>query len=34
MTIDYRKTLNEYKNRIMEDLRKQAMKNTKFNGSP
>lgn len=25
MTIDYRKTLNDYKNRIMDDIRRQAV---------
>jgi hypothetical protein len=34
LTIDYRKTLNEYKNKIMEDIRAKAIRNSKLKESP
>jgi len=30
MTIDYRKTLNEYKNKIMDDVRKKAQQSNLY----
>ena len=33
LTIDYRKTLNDYKNRLMEDVRKKAVSNQFSKGS-